>query len=110
QRLRAEGYFQRSGVLWRRTILAAAALALFAVGIATGSFATRRNSLEDLLARNDLTVPDRILLLQRAGSAYVRAAQGYADATARVDSTAVEVASRVLVGAAHAVARNRLDA
>ena len=51
-----------------------------------------------------------MLLLQRAGSAYVRAAQGYADATTRIDSTAVEVASQVLVGAAHAVARNNLDA
>jgi hypothetical protein len=70
----------------------------------------QRNSLEQQLARTDLTVSDRVLLLQRAGSAYVRAAQGYADATAHVDSTAVEVASRVLLGAAHAVARNGLDA
>ena len=37
-------------------------------------------------------------------------AQGYADATTRADSTAVEVASQVLVGAANAVARHNLDA
>jgi hypothetical protein len=55
-------------------------------------------------------MPQRILLLQRAGSAYVRAAQAYADATAHVDSAAVEVATQVLIGAAHAVARSGLDA
>jgi len=55
-------------------------------------------------------VPDRILLLQRAGSAYVTAAHAYADATAQTDSTAVEVARQVLVGAAHAVVRSQLDA
>ena len=63
-----------------------------------------------MLARRDLTPAERVLLLQRAGSAYVRAAQSYADATAKSDSNAVEVASRVLIGAAHAVARNSLDA
>jgi hypothetical protein len=63
-----------------------------------------------MLDRKQLSVADRVLLLQRAGSAYVRAAQSYADATAHVDSNAVEVASRVLLGAAHAVARSSLDA
>jgi hypothetical protein len=47
--------------------------------------------------------------MQRAGSAYVRAAKGYANAVGRNDSTAVEVASRVLLGAAQAVARTNLD-
>lgn len=109
RRLRAEGFLRSRSAL-RTPLLAAAAVLVFALGVAAGALYTRHNSLEDLLARNDLSVPDRILLLQRAGSAYVSAAQGYADATARVDSTAVEVASRVLVGAAHAVARNKLDA
>src|SRR4051812_3563755 len=79
-RLRAAGFFRARAHAWRRTMLAAAALLLFALGAAAGAYATRRNALEDLLARGDLSVPERILLLQRAGSAYVRAAQSYADA------------------------------
>src|SRR3569623_2032129 len=69
----------------------------------------RRSSLEDMLARKDLTTGERVLLLQRAGSAYVLAAQSYANATAHIDSSAVEVASQVLLGAAHAVARSSMD-
>lgn len=92
----------------------AAAAALFIVGAVTGGMIgariAPRGSLEAMLARNDLTVGDRVLLLQRAGSAYVQAAHAYADATAQTDSTAVEVARQVLIGAAHAVVRSRLDA
>jgi hypothetical protein len=106
-RLRREGFFRRA-VRW--PLLAAAAVLVFAAGALAGSAYVRRGSLEDALARHDLSVSDRVLLLQRAGSAYVQAAQGYADATTRADSTAVEVASRVLVGAANAVARHNLDA
>lgn len=108
--LRHEGFFRprRRALGW--TIRAAAAALIFAVGAAAGTQYARRNSLEDMLSRKDLTVADRVLLLQRAGSAYVHAAQSYADATANVDSNAVEVASRVLLGAAHAVARSSLDA
>src|SRR5262249_20964409 len=91
-------------------IAVAAALALLALGASGGWVAGRRGSLEEMLARTDLTVGDRVLLLQRAGSAYVTAAQSYASATARTDTTAIEVATRVLLGAAHAVARNHLDA
>lgn len=87
--------------------LAAAALVFAAGALSGGRFATR-NSLERALARADLTVSDRILLLQRAGSAYVTAAHGYADATAHADSTAVEVANQVLIGAAHAVVKSKL--
>jgi hypothetical protein len=68
-----------------------------------------RNSLESQLERTDLTVAERILLIQRAGSAYVRASNGYAGAVATTDSTATEVARRVLEGAAQAVARSNLD-
>lgn len=110
-RLRREGFFVRRRV--RRDWIAgaiAAALVLFAAGVAVGNAIARRNSLEVMLARTDLSVGERVLLLQRAGSAYVHAAQSYADATAHVDSSAIEVASRVLIGAAHAVARNGLDA
>ncbi|HEX8946065.1 MAG TPA: hypothetical protein VF785_23220 [Gemmatimonadaceae bacterium] len=109
-RLRQEGFFRARTRTLRWTIQAAAAAAIFAVGAFAGSRYAHRNSLEEILARTDLTVADRVLLLQRAGSAYVRAAQSYADATAHVDSGAVEVASRVLLGAAHAVARSSLDA
>jgi len=87
----------------------AAALALFALGAVTGARVAARGSLERELARTDLGVADRVFLLQRAGSAYVTAANGYADATKRADSTAVEVANQVLRGAAHAVVRSSLN-
>lgn len=93
-----------------RVILqAAAGLALMAAGAVAGQWYGRRNSLERALARTDLTVVERVLLLQRAGTAYVTAANGYADATKRADSTAVEVANKVLRGAAHAVVRSNLN-
>ena len=110
RRLRSDGLLRGKSRIWRTAALAAAAVFIFAAGAALGSYVTRRGSLEDMLARRDLEASDRILLLQRAGSAYVTAAQGYADATAHTDSSAVEVASRVLVGGAHAVARSNLDA
>ena len=87
----------------------AAGFLLFAGGAFAGARYATRNSLEEALHRTDLTVVDRILLLQRAGSAYVTAANGYAAATKRADSTAVEVASQVLRGAAQAVVRSNLN-
>jgi hypothetical protein len=93
----------------RIAVQLAAAVALFAVGALTGARIASRGSLERELARTDLGVADRVLLLQRAGSAYVTAANGYADATKRADSTAVEVANQVLRGAAHAVVRSSLN-
>jgi hypothetical protein len=111
--LRAERFFgQRARPRWALRIAAAAALFLVG-GVAGGTYGVRiapRTSLEAMLDRSDLTSADRVLLLQRAGSAYVRAAHAYADATAKSDSTAVEVAGQVLLGAAHAVARSKLDA
>lgn len=109
-RLRHEGFFRSRGRVLRWAIQAAAAVVIFALGAFAGSRYAHRNSLEEMLAQKHLSIADRVLLLQRAGSAYVRAAQSYADATANVDSNAVEVASRVLLGAAHAVARSSLDA
>ena len=107
--LRAEGLFRnRSRRLSWLTQLAAAIVLLALGGLAGARIATR-NSLEAQLERTDLSVTDRILLMQRAGSAYVRAANSYAGAVAQADSTAVEVASRVLLGAAQAVARSNLD-
>jgi hypothetical protein len=107
--LGAEGFFRaRPRRAWWPAQLAAAAVLLVVGGVA-GARIAMRNSLEARLERSDLTVADRILLMQRAGSAYVRAANGYAGAVARTDSTAIEVASRVLLGAAQAVARNNLD-
>jgi hypothetical protein len=110
EQLRREGFFRprRRVARWAAGLVAAAAV--FALGALAGARHARESSLEEMLTRTDLTVSDRVLLLQRAGSAYVQAAQAYADATVQVDSTAVEVASRVLIGAAHAVARSGLDA
>lgn len=108
--LRREGFFQsrpRGRTRWLTQL--AAAVALFAAGALAGSRYAMRHSLERALARTDLTVPERVLLLQRAGSAYVTAAHGYADATAHTDSAAVEVANQVLLGAAHAVVKSRLN-
>src|SRR6266581_540900 len=72
-RLRHEGFFRPPIQRRRWPTLAAAALLLLAVGFAAGRFASRHDSLEDLLARRDLSAADRILLLQLAGTAYVRA-------------------------------------
>jgi hypothetical protein len=104
-----EGFHRRRRPNMRWILQLAAAVVLFAAGAFAGARFTARNSLEHALARTDLTVPERILLLQRAGSAYVTAAHGYADATAHADSTAVEVANQVLRGAAHAVMRSNLS-
>jgi type IV secretory pathway VirJ component len=111
--LRADGFFKPHLRGARPALRIAAAAALMLAGGIVGAVITRvaeRSSLEAELARADLTIADRILLLQRAGSAYVKAAHAYADATARTDSSAVEVAQQVLVGAAHALVRSRLDA
>jgi hypothetical protein len=109
EQLRREGFFRRRNRALLYLGAAAAAGLIFVAGTFAGSRYAHRNSLEEMLARKDLTVAERVLLLQRAGSAYVQAAQSYADAAKQVDTTAVEVASRVLLGAAHAVARNSLD-
>lgn len=111
--LRAERFFgERARPRW--ALRSAAAAALFLVGSVAGAMyglrMAPRTSLEAMLDRTDLTSAERVLLLQRAGSAYVRAAHAYAAATAKSDSTAVEVAGQVLLGAAHAVARSKLDA
>ena len=107
--LRAEGFLQsrRRALFWMMQL--AAAIVLAVLGGFVGARIATRNSLESRLERTDLSVSDRILLMQRAGSAYVRAANAYAGAVAKTDSTAVEVASRVLIGAAQAVARSNLD-
>jgi hypothetical protein len=100
---------QRFSPAMRVALRIAAGLALFIGGAFAGSRYAMRNSLETALQRRDLTVVDRILLLQRAGSAYVTAADAYANATQQADSTAVEVANQVLRGAASAVVRGSLN-
>jgi hypothetical protein len=62
-----------------------------------------------MLARTDLSANERILLMQRAGSAYVAAANAYATNVKTTDAAAREVSDQVLIGAAQAVARTRLD-
>ena len=107
--LKAEGFLgsRRRGAHW--ALMLAAAVVLVVVSGFAGARLATRNSLEAQLERTDLSVADRILLMQRAGSAYVRASNAYAGAVAQTDSTAIEVASRVLLGAAQAVARSNLD-
>lgn len=107
--LRAEGFLRSRRHLSFWVMQLAAAIVLAVLGGFVGARIAMRNSLEVRLERTDLSVSDRILLMQRAGSAYVRAANAYARAVAKTDSTAVEVASQVLVGAAQAVARSNLD-
>jgi hypothetical protein len=107
--LRAEGAFRPRRHRYQWALRAAAAVALLLIGGAAGAHLSARGSLETMLEREDLTTEQRILLLQRAGSAYVQAAHAYANATSHTDSTAVEVASQVLIGAAQAVARSDLD-
>jgi hypothetical protein len=104
--LRSEGFLTPRR---RHSARLAAAIVLMVLGGLAGARIAARNSLEALLERRDLSISDRILLMQRAGSAYVRAVNGYAGAVAQTDSSAVEVASRVLLGAAQAVARSNLD-
>jgi hypothetical protein len=111
--LAADGHFRRPARGAGTLVRLAAALVLFVAGGVVGAgMSTQRSehsSIEALLGRDDLSLDERVLLLQRAGSAYVRAANGYAEATSTVDSAAIEVASQVLLGAAHAVARQNLD-
>jgi hypothetical protein len=107
--LRGEGYFRRTPrrLVW--VFQLAAAVALLVTGGVIGARHAARHSIEAQIARNDLSLNERVLLLQRAGSAYVNAANGYADATSQIDSTAVEVARQILMGAAQAVARQSMD-
>jgi hypothetical protein len=107
--LRNEGFFRGSTRVPMVLLQLAAAAVLFVAGGYAGTRMASRHTIESLLERTDLSLDDRVFLLQRAGSAYVRAANGYANATSSVDSAAVEVASQVLMGAAHAVARQSLD-
>ena len=115
--LRAEGLLPanresraaRHAVGW----LVAAGIALFMISVGAGyrmgERAERARSLEGMLEREDLTLTDRVFVMQRAGSAYVRAAHDYATASKGVDSTAIHVASQTLAGVAKAVARTDLD-
>jgi hypothetical protein len=109
--LRQEGLLRPTVPRWVPMVMQlAAAVAFLLVGAWGGATWARRSSLEAMLDQKDMAIGDRVLLMQRAGSAYIRAAQNYADAARGVDSSAVEVASRVLLGAAQAVAKNSLDA
>ena len=107
--LKVEGFLRRRDRRYSWVLQIAAAVVLLALGGIAGARIASRNSLEAMLMRMDLSLPDRILLMQRAGSAYVRAANSYASAASQTDSTAIEVASRVLLGAAQAVARSKLN-
>jgi hypothetical protein len=107
--LREEGFFRPRPRYARGLLHIAAAIALLLIGGVVGGRIALRGTLEASLNQPRLSAGERVLLLQRAGSMYVRAANAYAEATAQTDSTAIEVASQVLIGAAQAVARSDLD-
>src|ERR1041384_3573438 len=67
RRLEREGLLRPPARHGRRAALAAAAVLLFAAGVFAGRSTAQRGSLEDMLARRDLTLNERVLLLQRAG-------------------------------------------
>ena len=105
--LRREGFFGRRKPALSWAIRAAAAILIFALGAFAGARYARGSSVERQLARGDLPASQRVLLLQHAGSNYVRAVELYA---ARApDSTGAEVARQVLLGAAGAVARTGIE-
>lgn len=107
--LRREGFFRPRKPVLSWAIRAAAAIVIFALGAFAGMRYARRNSLDDLLARGDLPPAQRVLLLQHAGSNYVRVAEAYAAQGQQPDSAGAEVARQVLLGAAGAVARTGLE-
>jgi hypothetical protein len=96
-------------VHWRIAAGVARLMGSVGAGYRMGERAERARSLEGMLDREDLTLTDRVFVMQRAGSAYVRAAHDYATASKGVDSTAIHVASQTLAGVAKAVARTDLD-
>jgi hypothetical protein len=112
--LKAEGFLRerrRGRVSWALSLAAAVLIAVLG-GVVGGRIAAR-HSLESQLERTDLTVADRILLMQRAGSAYVRASNAYASAVAqdrfiRGRSCAKRAARRGAGGRAHESRRWRL--
>src|SRR5262245_17625100 len=82
--LRGEGILRaRRGpsMLWIPAAAAAAAL-LFAAGVSVGQRVERRHSLEAQVTRQDATLADRVVLLQRAQTTYVRAAHAYSEMAA----------------------------
>ena len=111
--LQREGLLRSSG--GRRSAFAFVALAATLVlaawlgGVRWGAQSARADSIEGLLARADLSASERVLLMQRAGSAYVAATNQYVASVDQVDAVAAEVSSRTLLGAAQAVARARVN-
>ena len=112
-RLRHEGLLRTPVRRFASAAFLALAAGLIAVawlgGVHYGAQQAHASSIEGLLARTDLSDSERTLLMQRAGSAYVAAANAYAASVHSADSTAVEVSSQVLMGAAQAVARTNLN-
>lgn len=111
--LRSQGLLRSRSTRFAGLAIAALAASLVVAawfgGARYGANAARAASIEGQLGRSDLSSADRILLMQRAGSAYVAAANGYAASVKHADATAVEVSSQVLISAAQAVARSSLD-
>ena len=107
--LRRDGFLRPRKRVIHWGIRAAAAILLFTLGAFAGTRYAAARSLDKMLLRSDLPASQRVLLLQRAGSDYVRAAELYAERAQPADSGAAEVARRVLLGAAGAVARASVE-
>ena len=105
--LRAAGYLGRPRGTRRFVPMAlriAAAVALLATGFLYGTYRESRHTLEVLLAERDLDAAAHSALVQRAGSAYVRAIAEFGDAEA-APPEAREAALAALRAAALAVLR-----
>src|SRR5262252_6586778 len=105
--LRQHGYFRPRHPRGLIGAAVAAAVLVFLSGTLFGQWRAEQRSLEFALERNDLSDADRVLVLQRAGSAYVRASEQLAG-VASSSPTARDVAVHILAGAAQAAARANL--
>lgn len=106
--LRQVGYLAPRRRIITPLVGLAAAAVLFITGGLLGAHLARREALETRVMRTNLSAEERILLLQRAGSVYLRSMQQVAAIVPR-DSTAAEVATQALTATAYAAARMKLD-
>lgn len=73
--LRDEGYFRRRRL--STAVRAAAAVLLFVSGAAAGAWYVSRNTLEAMVARQDISAAERIELVQRAERVYMAASKAH---------------------------------
>src|SRR5262245_62165490 len=84
RQLHAEGMLRahrKLSIGWVPAAAAAAAL-LFAAGVYVGQRNEKRHSLEAQVTSQSATLADRVILLERAQTTYVRAARAYSEMAA----------------------------